>query len=89
MITTYCYQVLIVKVTGRILVRQVLNEGFRNNFKIPSVILNVLGCVGMRWLRLVGSFKLQVSFAEHSLFYRAILQKRPIILRRLLVKATQ
>ena len=26
----------------------------------------------------VGSFKLQVSFAEYSLFYRALLQKRPI-----------
>jgi len=35
----------------------------------------------MRWLRLVGSFKLYVSFAGYSLFYRALLQKRPIILR--------
>ena len=34
---------------------------------------------GMGWLRLVGSIKLQVSFAEYSLFYRAFLQKRPII----------
>ena len=32
----------------------------------------------MRWLRLVGFFKLLVSFAEYSLFYRALLQKRPI-----------
>jgi len=31
------------------------------------------------WLRLVGSLKLWVSFAEYSLFYRALLQKRPII----------
>jgi len=38
----------------------------------------------LRWLRLVGSLKLQVSFAEYRLFYRALLQKRPIILRRLL-----
>ena len=30
------------------------------------------------WPRLVGSLKLQVSFAEYSLFYRALLQKRPI-----------
>jgi len=37
---------------------------------------------------LVGSFKLQVSFAECSLFYRALLQKRPIILRSLLMVAT-
>jgi len=42
----------------------------------------------MRWLRLVGSFKLWVSFAEYSLFHRALLQKRPIILRSLLIVAT-
>jgi len=33
------------------------------------------------WLRFVGSFKSWVSFAEYSLFYRALLQKRRIILR--------
>ena len=33
----------------------------------------------MGWLRVVGSLKLQVSFAEYRLFYRALLQKRPII----------
>ena len=38
--------------------------------------------------RLVGSLKLQVSFAEYSLFYRALLQKRRIILRSLLMVAT-
>jgi len=42
----------------------------------------------MGWLRLVGSLKLQVSFAEFHLFYRALLQKRLIILRSLLVEAT-
>ena len=42
----------------------------------------------MGWLPLVGSLKLQVSFAEYRLFYRALLQKRPIILRRLLLVAT-
>jgi len=31
------------------------------------------------WLRLVGSFKLHASVAEYRLFYRALLQKRPII----------
>jgi len=36
------------------------------------VDVNVMG-----WLRLVGSSKLWVSFAEYSLFYRAFLQKRP------------
>jgi len=42
----------------------------------------------MGWLRLVGSLKLYVSFAEYSLFYRALLQTRPIILRSLLIIAT-
>ena len=40
------------------------------------------------WLRSVGSIKLQVSFADYGLFYRALLQKRPIILSILLAKAT-
>ena len=40
-------------------------------------------------LRLVGSFKLQVSFAEYSLFYRTPLQKRPIIVRILAVATPQ
>ena len=43
---------------------------------------------GMGWLRLVGSLKWQVSFAEYRLFYRALLQKRPIIVRSLLTIAT-
>jgi len=30
---------------------------------------------GMGWLRLVGSLTFYVSFAEYSLFYRALLQK--------------
>jgi len=30
--------------------------------------------------------KLQVSFAEYRLFYRALLQKRPVILRSLLIE---
>ena len=42
----------------------------------------------MGWLRLVGSLKLQVSSAEYSLFYRALLQKRRIISRSLLSVAT-
>ena len=37
--------------------------------------------------RLVGSLKWQVS-AEYPLFHRALLQKRPIILRSLLIVAT-
>jgi len=42
----------------------------------------------MGWLQLVGALKLQVSFAEYRLFYRALLQKRPVILRSLLIVAT-
>jgi len=42
----------------------------------------------MGWLRLVGSWKLWVSFAEYSLFYGALLQKSPIILMSLLIVAT-
>jgi len=41
----------------------------------------------MGWPRLVGSLQLQVSFAEYSLFYRALLQKRPIFLRSRLIVA--
>jgi len=46
------------------------------------------GGLAMRWLRSVGSIKLQVSFAEYRLFYRALLQKRTIILSILLTVAT-
>ena len=33
----------------------------------------------MGWLQAVGSLESQVYFAEYSLFYKALLQKRPII----------
>jgi len=58
-------------------------------FFCPVVVARVaLGT--MWWLRLVGSLnlKLQVSFAEYSLYYRALLQKRPMISRSLLNVAT-
>ena len=42
----------------------------------------------MGWLQWVGSFKLYVSFAQYRLFYRALLQKRPMILRNLLIVVT-
>ena len=42
----------------------------------------------MGWLRLVGSLKLQVSFAEYRLFHRALLQKRRMILWSVLIVAT-
>jgi len=53
-----------------------------------STITAIRDNVGVGRLRLVGSLKLQVSFAEYRLYYRALLQKRPIILRSLLVVAT-
>jgi len=46
-------------------------------------------CVdAMGWLRLVGSLKLYVSLENIGLFCGALLQKRPTILRSLLVIAT-
>jgi len=42
----------------------------------------------MGQLRLVGSLKSYFSFAEYCLLYRALLQKRPMILRSLLIVAT-
>jgi len=42
----------------------------------------------MGWLRLIGSLKLQVSFAKEPYKRDDILQKRPVILRSLLIVAT-
>jgi len=42
----------------------------------------------MGWLRLVGSREFKVSFAEYGLFYRILLQKRPVICMNLLIVAT-
>jgi len=42
----------------------------------------------MGWLRLVGSLKLQVSFAKEPYQRDYILQKKPMILRSLLIVAT-
>jgi len=53
-----------------------------------SYFLLQSAAVLMGWLRCVGSLKLQVSFAEYRLFYRALLQLRPLILRSLLILAT-
>jgi len=58
----------------------------------PCILAGMKGRVfeflSIGWLRLVGSLTLQVSFAEYSLFYSALLQKRPMILRSLLIVAT-
>jgi len=70
-------------------------EEFPIPFKILHIVLTsmhrktfAIRNAGMGWLRLVGSLKLQVSLAEYRLFCRALLQKRPIILRSLLIVAT-
>ena len=42
----------------------------------------------MGWLRVVGSFKLQVSFAKEPYKRDYILQKRPVILKSLRIVAT-
>jgi len=42
----------------------------------------------MGWLRLKGSFKLKVCFAKEPYQRDDILQKRPVILRSLLIVAT-
>jgi hypothetical protein len=44
--------------------------------------------IGMGWLHVVSSIKLQVSFAKEPYERDDILQKRPIILRSLLIVAT-
>ena len=58
----------------------------RNMYQ-SQCIRNLTGKSVYGWLRLVGSFKLYISLAEYPLFYRALLQKRFIILRSLLVAA--
>jgi len=57
-------------------------EGYVDDSRDSALICH------MGWLWLVGSIKLQVSLAEYSLFYRSLLQKRPIILSILLTEAT-
>jgi len=52
------------------------------------VQIHVPMATSMGWLRLVGSLKLQVSFAKEPYKRDYVLQKRPIILRRLLIVAT-
>ena len=44
--------------------------------------------LNIEWLQLVGFLKLQVSFAEYSLFYMSLLQKRRMTLRSQLSVST-
>jgi len=51
-----------------------------NSIKYLGVYYNLSSSYSpMGWLRLVGSLKLLVFFADYSLFSRALLQKRPTI----------
>ena len=54
----------------------------------PTSLCQRRNVLYMGWLRVLGSLKLQVSFAEYRLFYKALLHKRPIILRSPLIVAT-
>ena len=49
-------------------------------------VISILMFVHMGWLRLVGSLKLQVSFAEYRLFYRFLV--RSLLVTKVLVAAT-
>jgi len=51
----------------------------KNDLQLKATYESSPPLQGMGWLRLVGSIKLLVSVAEYCLFYRALLQKRPII----------
>ena len=61
-------------------------------YQLPSLqrfnSCEVSSLATMRWLRLVRSLKLWVSFAKEPYKRDDILQKRPIILRCLLIVAT-
>jgi len=70
----------------------VQNASFRDNsrtqiYRVISENVSSCECL-MGWLRLVGSLKLWVAFADYHLFYGALLQKRPVILSILLTEAT-
>ena len=58
------------------------------DMKVYSVIIVCLCIYHMGWLRFVGSLKAQVSFAKEPYKRDIILQKRPTILRSLLIVAT-
>jgi len=63
------------------------NKKFTDKFPKKAEADEMRHCT-MGWLRLVGSLKLYISLKNIGLFCRALLQKRPIILRSLLTIAT-
>jgi len=61
---------------------------YTNQTTIQSYILSHNRLLSVGWVRLVGSLKLLVSFAKEPYQRDDILQKRPVILRSLLIVAT-
>ena len=59
-------------------VPHIINESCATHQWVLSHV-SVSPVAHMCWLRLIGSLKSQVSFAEYRLFHTALLQKRPII----------
>jgi len=78
----YIYLQNVVPFIGFFCKRDLRVQAYR--YTCVSVRLHMWLCMG--WLWLVGSSKSQVSFAEYS--HRALLKKRPIIVRSLLIVAT-
>jgi len=65
----------------------IINGSFaEGNLQLKAPYAFWLPCMG--WLRLIGSLKLYVSIAKETYKRDDILQKRPIILRSLLIVAT-
>jgi hypothetical protein len=81
---------------SRISAKFTTSQGYRAKFQLhlstdeyardKVQIIETQICMG--WLRLVGSLKLQVSFGKEPYKRDYILQKRPTILRSLLIVAT-
>ena len=65
-----------------------MNQSTSHTNETCHILGCITACITMGWLRLVGSSKKQVSFAKEPYTRDAILQKRPIILRSLLIVAT-
>jgi len=70
-------------------VREIMDSICTRRHPIPNVRCAFkISLETMGWLRIVGSLKLQVSFGKEPYTRDYILQKRPIMLRSLLLVAT-
>jgi len=82
--STACMTLCRLPVLPIVLVSTLENTFYSRHFGQPHILLDT----HMGWLRLVGSLKLQVSFAKEPYKRDDILKKRPMILRSLLLVAT-